>query len=207
MAAVQGDHVAARALFEESLAIAREVGYKLDIAFYLEGLAAVVTAQGEPAWAARLWGAAETLREAMGTPIPPVYRARYERSVSAARAQLGEKAFAAAWAEGRALTLEQVLDAPPRLSPTPSNSRSIEAMVQEPPVSSPEALPLVFASLTPREKEVLRLLAQGLTSAHIAERLVIGVVTVNFHVRSIYSKLGETSRSAATRYALEHHLV
>ena len=44
-------------------------------------------------------------------------------------------------------------------------------------------------------------------SAQIAERLVIGVVTVNFHVRSIYSKLGVTSRAAATRYAVEHHLV
>jgi DNA-binding NarL/FixJ family response regulator len=61
--------------------------------------------------------------------------------------------------------------------------------------------------LSAREVEVLCLLAQGLTSAQIAERLVISVVTVNFHVRSIYSKLGVTSRAAATRYALEHHLV
>ena len=61
--------------------------------------------------------------------------------------------------------------------------------------------------LTAREVEVLRLLAQGLTSAQIAEQLMIGVVTVNFHVRSIYSKLGVSSRAAATRYALEHHLV
>jgi predicted ATPase len=61
--------------------------------------------------------------------------------------------------------------------------------------------------LTPRETDVLRLLAQGLTSSQIAERLVIGLVTVNSHVRSIYSKLGVTSRSAATRYALEHHLL
>jgi len=61
--------------------------------------------------------------------------------------------------------------------------------------------------LTPREIDVLRLLAQGLTSSQIAERLVIGLVTVNSHVRSIYSKLGVTSRAAATRYALEHHLM
>ena len=61
--------------------------------------------------------------------------------------------------------------------------------------------------LTPRETEVLRLLAQGLTSSQIAERLVIGLVTVNSHVRSVYSKLGVTSRAAATRYALEHHLL
>jgi len=55
--------------------------------------------------------------------------------------------------------------------------------------------------------EVLHLLAQGLTSAQMAEQLVIGVVTVNFPVRSLYSKLGVTSRAAATRSALEHHLV
>ena len=61
--------------------------------------------------------------------------------------------------------------------------------------------------LTPREIDVLRLLAQGLTSSQIAERLVIGLVTVNSHVRSVYSKLGVTSRAAATRYALEHHLL
>jgi DNA-binding NarL/FixJ family response regulator len=67
--------------------------------------------------------------------------------------------------------------------------------------------PASAAGLTPREMDVLRLLAQGLTSAQIAEQLVIGLVTVNSHVRSIYSKLGVTSRSAATRYAIEHHLV
>jgi DNA-binding CsgD family transcriptional regulator len=55
--------------------------------------------------------------------------------------------------------------------------------------------------------DVLRLLAGGLTSAQMAERLIIGLVTVNSHVRSIYSKLGVSSRSAATRYAIEHHLL
>jgi DNA-binding NarL/FixJ family response regulator len=67
--------------------------------------------------------------------------------------------------------------------------------------------PISGLDLTPREMEVLRLLAHGLTSAQIAERLVIGLVTVNSHVRSIYSKLGVTSRAAATRYALEHQLL
>jgi predicted ATPase len=61
--------------------------------------------------------------------------------------------------------------------------------------------------LTSRETDVLRLLAQGLTSAQIAERLIIGLVTVNSHVRSVYSKLGVTSRAAATRYALEHRML
>jgi DNA-binding NarL/FixJ family response regulator len=81
------------------------------------------------------------------------------------------------------------------------------------PTSQPEASPpeKPFPSypdgLTAREVEVLRLVAQGFTSAQIAEQLVIGLATVNFHVRSIYSKLGVSSRSAATRYAIEHNLV
>ena len=58
-----------------------------------------------------MWGAAETLRETSGAPIPPVERPAYESSVTAARAQLGEKPFATAWAEGRLMTPEQALAA------------------------------------------------------------------------------------------------
>jgi predicted ATPase/class 3 adenylate cyclase len=107
VAAIQGDYTAAHPLYKESLGIAREAGDKELVASGLEGLAGVVAAQGEPAWAARLWGAAEAVREVIGVPIPPVERANYERAVAAARAQLGKKAFAAAWAEGRATPLEQ----------------------------------------------------------------------------------------------------
>ena len=61
--------------------------------------------------------------------------------------------------------------------------------------------------LTAREVEVLRLVAQGLTDAHIAEQLVISPRTVNGHLRSIYNKINVTSRSAATRYAVDQNLV
>ena len=61
--------------------------------------------------------------------------------------------------------------------------------------------------LTARECEVLRLLTMGLTNPQIAERLVISPVTVNTHVRAIYTKFEVTSRSAATRYALLHQLI
>ncbi len=63
------------------------------------------------------------------------------------------------------------------------------------------------AGLTARQVEVLRLVAQGLTDAQVAEQLVINPRTVNFHLTSIYNKLGVSSRSAATRYAIEQHLV
>ena len=61
--------------------------------------------------------------------------------------------------------------------------------------------------LTLREIEVLALVATGLTDAEVAERLVVSIRTVHAHLRSIYRKLDVHTRSAATRYALEHDLV
>ena len=152
-------------------------------------------------WAAGLWGAAEALRETIGTPLPPVERDTYERSVAAVRTQLGEKAFATAWAEGRAMTPEQAFAAQGRATiPSPS----LAAPLSPPPTKPSPTYP---AGLTTREVEVLRLLAQGLTDAQIAERLVISPRTVNNHLTSIYSKIQVSSRAAATRYAIEHHLI
>ena len=195
--ASQGDLAAARTLYEESLTLAGERNYKDLLPSCLEDLAAVVAAQGDPVWAARLWGAAETLREVMSTPIFPVYRADYERSVAAARTQLGEQAFAAVLAEGRMMTPEQALAAQGKamISTWPTSATPTKS-----PITSPDGLSM-------RELEVLRLLATGLTDAQIAEQLVLSRHTVHAHLRTIYSKLGVTSRSAATRYAFEHQLV
>jgi DNA-binding CsgD family transcriptional regulator len=60
--------------------------------------------------------------------------------------------------------------------------------------------------LTLREVEILRLVAAGLTNRQAAERLGLSIRTVDAHLRSIYAKLGIKSRSAATRYAVEHNL-
>jgi DNA-binding NarL/FixJ family response regulator len=136
----------------------------------------------------------------MGTSIPPVEIASYERSLAAARAQLGEQALAAAWAEGRTMSPEQAFATQGKaMIPTPIPARPASAT----PVKSPTSP----AGLTARELEVLRLLATGLTDAQIAEQLVLSLHTVHAHLRTIYSKLGVTSRSAATRYAFEHQLV
>jgi hypothetical protein len=64
-------------------------------------------AQGQSERAARLFGALEAHRETVGAPPVAAERAEYHRSVAGARTALGEEAFAAAWAEGRAMTLEQ----------------------------------------------------------------------------------------------------
>ena len=206
VAAAQGDRAAARRRYQDCLLIMHEFDFYLKfIPSCLEGLGALVAAPATGGAslagareATRLWGAAEALREAIGMPMHPVDRAEYEQAVAAARRELGEEAFAAAWAQGRSLTPVQALAA------------GDEVSLPHPPEVQPPRIPTIPPSpegLTPREREVLRLLAQGLTSTQIAEQLVIGVTTVNFHVRSIYSKLGVTSRAAATRYAIEHHLV
>ena len=201
VAETEHNQVLALTLYQESLDVAREIGDKVLIALGLEALAGVIAAQVEPVWATRLWGAASALRETIGAPMPPIERAVYERAVAAARMHLGEQVFASAWSEGRTMTPEQALASRgPVILPQPLLSTPSSIPPVKPALTHPEGL-------TARELEVLRLLAQGLTSAQIAERLVISVVTVNFHVRSIYSKLGVTSRAAATRYALEHHLV
>jgi len=200
--ALQGEVEEARALYQESLdLVARTTGCKEFIPTSLEGLANVAMAQDEPVWAARLWGAAEALREAIGTPLPPVERADYEAAIIAARTSLGENAFTTAWAQGRTMTPEQALAAqgPAEMPlPTPTGPPST------PPAKTTPTYP---AGLTTREVKVLRLLAQGLTDAQIAEQLVISPRTVNNHLTSIYSRIQVSSRSAATRYAIEHRLV
>lgn len=76
-----------------------------------------------------------------------------------------------------------------------------------PPTRTTEPLfPLAQEDLTPREVEVLRLLARGMSNNQIAEQLVLSPHTVNVHNQSIFGKLGVNSRSGATRYALEHQL-
>jgi len=199
--ALQGDVAAARRLYQEGLTLLFECNvYQEAVAASLEGLAALEARQGAQSLAARLWGAAEALREAIGAPIHPVHRASYEQALALTRAEIGERAFRTAWAEGRSLTPEQVL-ATREPVPVPGKAFPVlpSTTVQPPAPAS--------AGLTKRELEVLRLVTAGLTNPQIADRLVVSLSTVNSHVASIFTKLGVSSRSAATRHAVEHHLV
>ena len=95
------------------------------------------------------------------------------------------------------MTPEQALTAqgPATMTIEPSSAPPIKRLLAYPD------------GLTVREVEVLRLVAQGLTNAQVAEQLVISPRTVDTHLKAIYSKIGVSSRSAATRYAMEHKLV
>jgi predicted ATPase/transcriptional regulator with XRE-family HTH domain len=109
----QGDTTQARRLLKESLPLFRELGDRWGIAYSLGGVATVISVQGQPpetlARAVRLFGAAAALRATISASVPPNERADYDRTVTAVRTALGAAAFAAAWAEGQALTLEQAL--------------------------------------------------------------------------------------------------
>ena len=187
----QGDGARAAAVYKESLALAAQVGSKATVAGCLEGLGEVALTLVQPARAARLWGAAEALREAIGMSLGHQNRANYdyEGRIAAARSRLDE----AAWAEGRAMTLEQAVEY--ALEPP------------EPPDEAEEAPPAYPAGLSAREVEVLKLVAQGMTDSRIAEELYISPRTVNAHLRSVYYKIGSSTRAEATRFALEHDLL
>jgi len=107
----QGDSERALALYQESWALARQFEFKEGIAQGLLGIGGVASAVRQAERAARLLSAAETLLDSIGLSVAvwPDVRADYERYVAAARAQLDEATFAAAWAEGRALSLDQIV--------------------------------------------------------------------------------------------------
>jgi predicted ATPase/class 3 adenylate cyclase len=105
-----GSFAKAYAFLKESLEVRREVGDKWGIAHSLEGFAGLAEASGNPARAARLFGAAEALRDSIGAPVRPTDRPDYDQRVAAARAQLTSEAFTAAWVAGRAMTLSQAVE-------------------------------------------------------------------------------------------------
>ncbi len=107
----QENYEKAQTLHREGLMLFQELDDKWLLALSLEELAAVVAMRGQPAWAARLVGAASAFREATGSTPLPAERTNYERGIAYARARLGEEVFTAAVAEGRTMTLEQALAA------------------------------------------------------------------------------------------------
>ena len=200
----QGDLVQARKHYEESITTLQGrwiiPRLKWALASSLEGLGEIARALGQVAWTVRLFAAANAVRSAHGYYSPlGMKQPLYNQTVAGARTQLGEKAFAALWAEGQQLTPLEALTAEARAPITMSGLKGVSTSTLPPLAAS-------LDGLTAREVEVLRLVAMGLSKNQIAEQLVLSPNTVNVHIQSIYGKLGINSRSAATRYAIEHHL-
>lgn len=202
-AADNGDHEAATRFIGEALPLAQELASGKVLATCLEAWAVVYGAKSEGTRAARLYGAAEALRLAVGAPLPPADRPELERHLATARATLDAASWEAAWADGLAMTPEQAIEY--ALSEEESSATAaLSATTGEPSLSSaPEPL----GGLTSREVEVLGLVATGMTNAQVAQRLFLSPRTVQRHLNSVFHKLGVSSRTAATRFALEHGLV
>jgi tetratricopeptide (TPR) repeat protein len=129
-----GQHAEARSLLVEGLAIARDVGHEWGVAQSLDAWAALALARGRPERAARLLGAAAAVREAAGTRRSPSWydNWRLDRDIAAARATLGEEAYAAAWAGGRAMTVHQAV------------AYALDAAATEPPPARGSAVRSAF---------------------------------------------------------------
>ena len=181
-----GDAETAAAQFEESLTLFVEFGDRWFGGLVLVSAAFLAAATGDAERAIRLLAAADAIRNALEVPLWAGFRERHDRVLAEVRSTLGDERFAAAWEAGARVPLGATVElvAPAR---TDAGADAAEG-------------------LTTREVEVLALVAEGLTDAEVAERLVVSIRTVHAHLRSIYRKIDVHSRSAATRYALEHGL-
>ncbi len=183
----QGDLPPMVARYQTCLAQTGERGDMRVVFEALSGIASACTAWGQPRHAILLYGAADALRERVGLAMSlPSDAAVTERSLSTLHKALSDADYAAGWAEGRALPLAQAL--------------AIAAAVTPDAAESTPARPAAPFLLTRREREVLRLLAEGRTDRDIAAALFIGPRTVSWHVSAILNKLGvNTRREAATK--------
>jgi tetratricopeptide (TPR) repeat protein len=105
----EGEVATARGHLVAALVSCRETGRYGETTDTLISAGHLAQREGNPGRAVRLFAAGERLRAALGEGVPPVERAEYEGSVAAARAALDEEAFAAAWMEGRALSVEAAI--------------------------------------------------------------------------------------------------
>jgi predicted ATPase/class 3 adenylate cyclase/DNA-binding CsgD family transcriptional regulator len=136
--------------------------------------------------AARLFGAAHSVRQRMGAVRFKIWEADYQVSIAELRNALGEQDFESAWAEGAALSTEEAIAYAKRgrgERKRPTNG---------------------WASLTPAERDVVRLVREGLGNNDIATRLFVSPRTVQSHLTHVYAKLGLTSRVQLAQEAVRH---
>lgn len=191
LALLDGDLRGAASCFTEALDLHLERGRWHRVAHALAGLAKTAWHLGRPAEAARLIGAAQTRFDAIGLPLWTVDREEADRLIADLRRTLGDAAFTAAWDEGYTLSTDAAIAAARAIAAEAVHAGSAPAVAAE-------ALRL---GLTPREAEVLRLLARRLTDREIAETLFISPKTAGKHVGNILAKLQAADRRQAAALA------
>jgi predicted ATPase/DNA-binding CsgD family transcriptional regulator len=185
----RSDTLLAASRYLAALHIFRDAGELWSVAGCLDGLAAVGAAR-DAITAARLLGAAAELRTSIGAPMFPQDRPIHEQAVAAAKASLGEASYAEAWDAGSQLSLDAAIDMATAIAAAGVTAHEVATTA----VSAP-------SGLTPRELEVLRLVAEGRSDREIAETLFISHNTAMKHVANILMKLDVESRTAAAAFA------
>ena len=191
-------------MFSESLDLARRMGMRRHTAYALIGLALAGRGGTDQGWSARLHGAADQALADLGHTLQPLEARLAGHDRERLRDAMGTEAFDAEYAVGRTLDLarvaRQALDA-------------MQAGRETPPAGVPGSRPdapglgAAGAVLTPRELDVLRLVAQGLSNPDIARRLVLSEHTVHRHLANILRKLSLSSRAAAAAWGVRTGLV
>jgi predicted ATPase/DNA-binding CsgD family transcriptional regulator len=192
-ASERGDQVRAARLYDETLALWLDSDDGRGIAGTLAGIAGVAIHRGQIERAARLLGAAWGVADDLGVRYL-AHHVHAERVLTAARSQLDGPIFDAAWAEGRALAVEDAVAEARRVLAVPA------------PVRRPEPLSPT-QGLTPRELDVLRLLVAGQPDREIAAALRVSPRTVQTHVASLFAKFGVDSRVEVTAIAVRRGFV
>jgi predicted ATPase/DNA-binding CsgD family transcriptional regulator len=189
-----GSPGAAETLFAESLGLARRMAMKRHTAYALFGLALAGRGGADPGWSARLHGTADQALADLGHTLQPLEARLVGLDRQRLRGAMGAEAFEAEYSAGRATGLPQVLAA-----------LELEDTAAGPPrgAGSDETATV----LTPRELDVLKLVAQGLSNSDIAQRLFLSKHTVHRHLANILRKLGLTSRAAAAAWGVRTGLV
>jgi non-specific serine/threonine protein kinase len=209
----RGEHARALQLYREALDVGREHPGRRVVIEVIQAKGIAMVAVGQAERGARLLGATEALRERIGLRYRVAEnKVALEQAAAAARAALGEPAFTAAWSAGRTLQPRQAVAealaviGPPTGSLGTSLSRASAGDQAVASATAPAGRPgthaATGASLSPREREVLALLATGQTNPAIAETLFISARTVERHAAHIFAKLGVSTRTAAVAAAL-----
>lgn len=183
VAIAQGDVETAESDAHDALVIAEENKAFLTIPDVIECLAGLSADSASHQEAARLFGAAAAIRDRTGQTRFKIYDADYQAAVAVLRGTLGDSEFAAAWAEGTALSTDEAI----------SYVRRGRGKRKRPARG--------WAALTPTERDVVRLVNEGLTNKDVAARLFVSVRTVQTHLTHIYAKLGLTSRTQLVQQA------
>jgi non-specific serine/threonine protein kinase len=199
-----GSPGAAEALFAESLDLTRRMGVKALTAYALIGLAMAGHGGTDPAWSARLHGAADQALADLGRVLEPLEARLADLDRRRLRDVMGDAAFDAEYAAGRTLDLANGAHQALQGIQAGREAPRAAALSGDPDVTvAGEAVTI----LTPRELDVLKLVAQGLSNPDIAQRLFLSEHTVHRHLANILRKLDVSSRAGAAAWGVRTGLV